>query len=111
MLFACRGHGLSDGRQSKVRHLADVSPAARRHRGHMRFSIWVDSGTPLEGRVVLEHGGTRPFAGWLDLLAVLSEVVAAVQTPVTADASPVATDLGVVAGVVPVALDQDERQV
>lgn len=42
----------------------------------MRIEIWVDSTDPPVGRVD-DHGEAVPFCGWIDLLAVLSDVVEA----------------------------------
>ena len=42
----------------------------------MRIEIWVDGTDPPTGRVG-DRGGSVPFCGWIDLLAVLSEVLEA----------------------------------
>lgn len=40
----------------------------------VRIQIWVDGTDPPTGRVG-DHGEPVPFCGWIDLLAVLSDVL------------------------------------
>lgn len=41
----------------------------------MRIEISVDTFDPPEGTLVADDGEAIPFAGWLDLLRVLSELL------------------------------------
>jgi hypothetical protein len=41
----------------------------------MRIEISVDATEPPQGTVVIEEAEPIPFAGWLDLLRVLSDLL------------------------------------
>jgi hypothetical protein len=50
----------------------------------MVITIWVEDQHPVTGRAGLSDQPPRPFAGWLQLLGLLSDLVeqpAASQTP------------------------------
>lgn len=42
----------------------------------MRIEVQVDHLEPIAGWLRAEHGPVRPFAGWLDLLAAISDLTA-----------------------------------
>lgn len=53
------------------------------------IEIWLDPGQPPTGRVVIAAGAPpQAFAGWLDLLRILAEVISPAGGAEPAPASP-----------------------
>ena len=63
------------GGRPKIRDLTDPHDARGCDAGIVRIEIWMDSADPPTGHVS-EAGEALSFCGWIDLLAVLSRVVA-----------------------------------
>ena len=48
----------------------------------MLIGLWIEGAQPLAGTAVAEGSEPRRFEGWLELLRVVSELVAAAEGPV-----------------------------
>lgn len=77
-----------DGQSANMAHLGDVSALGGRDSQPM-IRIWVESVQPPTGRVVTAEGQhPRRFTGWLDLLGILADAIAADPTEDSGDARP-----------------------
>lgn len=69
-------------------HLGHVSASSRRD-SPLVIKIWVDADDPPTGRVVACFGDPpQPFAGWLQLLAILAQAVSRDRFPVKPPGGP-----------------------
>ncbi len=59
---------------AKISELTDLLGAPECDAGRVRIEIWVDGDDPPAGHVADGSVGV-PFCGWIDLLAVLSQIV------------------------------------
>ena len=59
---------------AKIGELTDLLDAPECDAGRVRIEIWVDGVDPPAGHVA-DGGVGVPFCGWIDLLAVLSQIV------------------------------------
>jgi hypothetical protein len=58
-----------------IYQLVDVFAGARPDSPAMVITIWVEDRHPLGGRAGVDDQPPRPFAGWLQLLGLLSDLV------------------------------------
>ena len=58
-----------------ITELSDVRFGTPCDDGRVLIKIWIDEPSPPRGRTETEEGEERPFAGWLQLLAMLNELL------------------------------------
>jgi hypothetical protein len=88
--------GLNTGAAGLNAHPADEGSARRRSRGArsrrpweaaVLIRLWIEGSQPLAGTAATEGGEPLRFDGWLELLRVVSELVAAPSSDEDADAA------------------------
>jgi hypothetical protein len=68
-----------------IYQLVDVSAAVRPDPAVMVITIWVEDRHPVAGRARFGDQPPRPFAGWLQLLGLLSDLI---ERQETSEATP-----------------------
>jgi hypothetical protein len=66
---------VTEQRARNIYRLVDVFAGARPNASAMVITIWVEAQHPVVGRAGVGGQLPRPFAGWLQLLGLLSDLV------------------------------------
>jgi hypothetical protein len=66
------GENLSSGRGRNIARMGDVQRRRLQQALALMITIRVDGRAPPSGQIVVDEGPPIPFAGWLQLLGILS---------------------------------------